>query len=111
MTRHAMLEDFRYGSKDKRRDALGALPYGLDQRHHIGGRHVASRQTAQLRNDDVLDMMAALLDRVRGEGWESPFHVVGRQLAEALSRRPLGAGFLFLTGHNIWDVVRRCEVN
>lgn len=44
-------------------------------------------------------MMAALLDRVRGEGWESPFHVVGRQLAEALCRRPLGAGFLFLTGH------------
>ena len=37
--------------------------------------------------------------------------LVGRQLAEALSRRPLGAGFLFLTGHNIWDVVRRCEVN
>jgi hypothetical protein len=96
---YRVLEDFRHGGKDKLGDRLGSLPYSLDQRDHIGGCHVACRQTAQLRNDDVVDMAAALLDRVRGQVGEFLFHVIGRQLAEALCRRPLSAGFLFIAGH------------
>src|SRR6516165_3438800 len=43
--------------------------------------------------------MTTLFDRVGGQDWESPVHVVGRQLAEALCRRPLDSGLLFLAGH------------
>ena len=81
---YRVLEDFRDGGKDKLGDRLGSLPYSLDERDYIGGCHVACHQTAQVRNDNVVDMVTALFDRVGGQAREFLIHVIGRQLAEAL---------------------------
>jgi hypothetical protein len=83
-----MLENFRQRREDQFGHVAGlGAAHGFDQRHHVGGGHVARRPVAQLGADDTLDMLPALLHRAGGQRREHLRHVVGCQLPEALGGR------------------------